>query len=214
MSRRKFGAFSYSKIFAPAIAAVGVVTLSTMNACTPSDRSTASHEAVVTQNALDAEHAEEMLGKEAEAVEAPKFVKMEVPAKKEEVKKDPAKQETAVSSKKPKLTPPATESANQLASRELKVVSEVSRKPAAAGGVFVVQVGAFRVKENAEKLHAKLLSAGFKVDLKTIEHSKNGLLHVVRFEGTQDRAEAETKVLELRTKQEMSAQILKLSADN
>lgn len=56
------------------------------------------------------------------------------------------------------------------------------RKPAsnASGDVgYVVHVGAFRVKDNAERLLSRLQADGFPAALRHINHSKNGELYVV-----------------------------------
>lgn len=89
-----------------------------------------------------------------------------------------------------------------------------TRKPASVrGGVYVIQIGAFKVKENAEKLHEKLKSSGFPVEMRTIEHSKNGTLHLVRLGPVQDKTEAETRAHELKAKfAELEAQIVRLPA--
>jgi cell division septation protein DedD len=244
MSRRKFKFFSYSKMIAPAVAAVGIVTLSTMNACSPSDRSTAAREEVIAQNALDAERAEEQMTKEGDkpAVVAPAAGKHDAKADKAHAKADKKADKahaTAAVPKQPKLKPDhvvdhapvktakadsmhanETAPAAHLAQKELSgspvaahdaghATPSTARKPASiGGGSYVVQVGAFKVKENAEKLQAKLKEAGYKVETQTVEHSKNGLLHLVRFEATTNRAEAETMVEDLHAKHELSAQIL------
>lgn len=86
---------------------------------------------------------------------------------------------------------------------------EAHRRPASvAGGVYVVQVGAFKIKENAEKLQEKLNSAGYHVEMQTMNHSRNGLLHLVRSLPTANRAEAETMLEDLHAKHDMQAQIV------
>lgn len=102
-----------------------------------------------------------------------------------------------------------------LAANAEKSVKETSkRRPASVrSSVYVVQVGAFKVKENAEKLQAKLKESGFPVEMRSVEHSKNGLLHLVRLAPTVNKAEAETMYDELKSKDaEMSAQILRMPA--
>lgn len=100
------------------------------------------------------------------------------------------------------------------ASQDSQVKKAPSRKPASAhGGVYIVQVGAFKVKENAERLHEKLKSSGFPVELRTIEHSKNGTLHLVRFRPSENKSDAEAKAQELKSKfAELETQILRLPA--
>ena len=181
MSRRKLEFAVFGKMFAPAIGAIVIVSLTTMNACTPVDTGLEGQEAMI-QNAA-----------EAEAAEA-KMAEASVPdAKKVEAKKPEAQ---------PKQEKPKAHVAEAKA--------KPARKPASAGGVFVVQIGAFKVKENAEKLQSKLQGAGYNVQMQSIEHSKNGLLHLVRFAPTDNRAEAETMIEDLKAKQDMQAQILNL----
>jgi cell division septation protein DedD len=55
---------------------------------------------------------------------------------------------------------------------------------------YVVQVGTFRVEENAKKLEEKLKAAGLPVMQKKIER-ENGVLFAVRLEPTPNRQEAE-----------------------
>lgn len=95
------------------------------------------------------------------------------------------------------------------------------KKPAAhrkvasvAGGVYVVQLGAFKVKENAERLQAKLAQAGFKVEMHSMEHSTNGMLHLVRSSPMANRAEAESLAQEFKSKESLHAQIVRQPASN
>lgn len=160
--------------------AILLITLSTMNGCTQSDRSTESRDEVIEQNALEAEAAEAQM--------APKAGEEKVVASHETHDK-PTPKKVAHAETKPR-----------------------ARKPASAGGVFVVQVGAFKVKENAERLHQKLSSAGYQVETQMIEHSKNGTLHLVRFHPTSNRAEAQTMIEDLQTKHNLQAQIVTVPA--
>lgn len=220
MRNRKF--FNFGKMVVPAVAAGAVVTLSTMNGCTPGDRSTGAKEEQVMQHAAEAEAAEAQMAKSQPPVgvsQAPEKVAGKEPAKENKPAKEtkPAKEKVA---KKEQKTPEA-KSAAELAKNELTghaenkaataPVKASGRKPASiAGGVFVVQVGAFKVKENADKLHQKLKTAGYPVQLQSIEHSKNGLLHLVRFQPSGSRAEAETVIEDLSAKHDVRAQILNL----
>lgn len=184
MGKRNLEVFAFGKLVAPAVTAVAIVSLATMNACTSSDQSTQGHEAMI-QNAQDAEQAEAQLGQKPAVPEAKMAAKSEGKSHKNAQHKSEASAHSS------------------------------GRAPAsAAGGVFVVQIGAFKMKENAEKLQAKLKEAGYPVELHSIEHSKNGLLHLVRFAPTQNRSDAETLQRDLATKQEMHAQLLALPAAN
>ena len=66
--------------------------------------------------------------------------------------------------------------------------------------VWVVQLGAFRVKENAEKLTAKLKTGGYPVIMHPLNHSKNGQLYVVALEPTPNRTEAQKWQSDLKSK--------------
>lgn len=69
-----------------------------------------------------------------------------------------------------------------------------------ASSVWVVQLGAFRIKENAEKLTATLKTNGYPVLMRPMNHSKNGQLFVVSLEPTPNKAEAQKWQQELKTK--------------
>lgn len=193
MSQSKLISLRFGKWVVPALVSVGVVALGTINACSPSDRSTAAREEVIAQNALDAEHADEQMSKGDKAAAA-----------------DATK--TAAMPKQPKVKPDHKTTKTAAGEAKSSATEKTARQPASAGGTYVVQVGAFKVKENAEKLHALLKEAGYAVDLQTISHSKNGLLHLVRIAPIGNRAEAETMVEDLSAKHELKAQILNLSA--
>ena len=76
--------------------------------------------------------------------------------------------------------------------------------------VYVVQIGAFRVKQNAEKLNEKVKSAGFAVELQQIQHSSNGQLFLVRLNPTADRQAAEEMRKNLKAKIDIDSMILAL----
>jgi cell division protein FtsN len=82
------------------------------------------------------------------------------------------------------------------------------RKIASVGTVYIVQVGAFKVKENAEKVLAQLKAKGFAAEIHTIDHSKNGLLHIVRMQPMSDRSEAHAMVETLREKTQLAAAVM------
>ena len=58
--------------------------------------------------------------------------------------------------------------------------------------------------------HAKLKDAGYPVTMSTLEHSKNGLLHLVRIEPTNNKSEAVTMAETLKTKENLTAQVIAL----
>ena len=57
--------------------------------------------------------------------------------------------------------------------------------------IFIVQVGTFKVEENAKKIAEKLKSAGLPVVQKKIERENGVVLYAVRFEPTPNRVEAD-----------------------
>ncbi len=61
-------------------------------------------------------------------------------------------------------------------------------RPAATGGSYWVQVGAFKETRNAEGLAKTLRAEGFSVQVASVE--RGGTLHVVRVGGFPDRAQA------------------------
>jgi cell division septation protein DedD len=84
-----------------------------------------------------------------------------------------------------------------------------TRKPASAKEmVYVVQFGAFKVKENAEKYLAKLKGDGFPVMMKPLHHSKNGDMFVVRLEPTPNRAEAEQIMAKAQKERSLPGQLI------
>jgi len=187
-----FGRFyfcNFGKLSIPAAFAFVIAMLATVNGCSQSDRSTDAREEVITQNAL-----------EAEAADANLAVKKLEPAKGKVSPEKIAKATKTESSKK---------AAKDLQKGKSEIPSEL-RKPAAAvaGGTYVVQVGAFKVRENADKLREKLAKAGYNVEAQTVEHRQNGTLHLVRFQPTTNRAEAETLIEDLSSKQDLRGQII------
>ncbi len=190
MSRKKKRSL-LGMMIVPAVATGAVVFLSTMNACTPSDHNTELREDAVAKDAAEAEAAEAQAGKDTKA-------------------------STEEKSQASGGAGHSAHTTGTVAAGEKKMTKTAKshRVPASAGGVYVVQVGAFKVKENAEKLQAKLQTAGYQVGMHTIEHSKNGTLHLVQFEPTPNRAEAETQIEELQSKQDLQAQLLVVSANH
>jgi len=71
-------------------------------------------------------------------------------------------------------------------------------KPAAAGGSYWVQVGAFKESKNAEGLARTLRSEGFTVQVASV--TRGEALHVVRVGGFADRGKATAAREELQGK--------------
>lgn len=76
--------------------------------------------------------------------------------------------------------------------------------------VYVVQLGAFKMKANAERFQQSLKDSGYPVIMKELNHSKNGQMFVVRIEPTPNKAEAQTMLSALREKKSLSGQVLAL----
>lgn len=131
---------------------------------------------------------------------------------KHETKAEP-KKEAAESHPAPKAAAWGKPAAAPVAKHdEPKHVERAPASKPAAGAGYVVQVGAFKVKENAEKLTAKLKGAGYTVHMESISHSKNGDLHVVRLEPVATKAAALESVAELKSKESLNAAVIKASA--
>jgi DedD protein len=191
-----------------AVGAFAATTLAFVNGCTQSDRSTGAREEVISQNASEAEAAEERLAME----QASASTKSEVKSAKSSAKSAHAKHEKKEKAAS-KVADNAKKSEQHGAVAKVATDTSVKRHPASvSGGVYVVQVGAFKVKENAEKLQEKLNSAGYHVEMQTMNHSRNGLLHLVRLTPTTNRAEAETMLEDLHAKHDMQAQIITMPA--
>ncbi|MGH7316379.1 MAG: SPOR domain-containing protein, partial [Candidatus Rokuibacteriota bacterium] len=76
--------------------------------------------------------------------------------------------------------------------------SKSAAKPAAPGGGYWVQVGAFKESRNAEGLAKTLRSEGFTVQVTRV--TRDEPLHVVRVGGYPDRSRATTARAELQGK--------------
>ncbi|HVK60143.1 MAG TPA: SPOR domain-containing protein [Bdellovibrionales bacterium] len=103
---------------------------------------------------------------------------------------------------------PASAKKHEKVAKAKKSVEKTQRQPAAFTGDYVVQVGAFKVKENAERLNTRLQGEGFKTSMRAINHSKNGELYLVHLNPTKDRSEADTWAAELKAKS-FSSQIIR-----
>lgn len=71
------------------------------------------------------------------------------------------------------------------------VPKATAKKAKAVDSVYVVQVGTFKVEENAKNIVAKLKSAGLPVFQKKVERGGGAVLYAVRLEPTSNRKEAE-----------------------
>ncbi|MES2964132.1 MAG: SPOR domain-containing protein [Bdellovibrionota bacterium] len=87
-------------------------------------------------------------------------------------------------------------------------VTKTLKAHSAASSVYIVQVGAFKVKDNALKLEEKLKGSGFPVRMREVNHSKNGMLYVVQFEPTPNRDEADAWRSQVKAKASLDAQLV------
>ena len=76
--------------------------------------------------------------------------------------------------------------------------------------VYVVQIGAFKIKENADKLHTQLKTAGYPVVIKPGTGSKSSSFHLVRLEPTTNKDEAQQMLETLKTKENLQPALLVL----
>jgi cell division septation protein DedD len=107
------------------------------------------------------------------------------------------------------------EKADEALSSQTKKFSKKSdttkknRAPAAARETvssFIVSIGAYRIKENAEKIFNQLKTEGFPVTLQA--KGKEGNLYLVQLTPTSDKEQAQKWADQLKTKSSIAAQIL------
>lgn len=171
------------------------------------------------QNAREAEQAEEEFAQLAAKDETPKAEKPgktekknQKTAKAEKSEKKSEKSEKKAVAKAETKTEKKVEAKKVEAKAESKAETKEARVPAsthetqepkhAASGsrVWTVQLGAFKVKENAEKLTAQLKGAGFPVMMVGKEGSKSGELYLVHLEPTPNKSEAQKWQTDLKLK--------------
>lgn len=97
---------------------------------------------------------------------------------------------------------------NKLSKRSI-ASSKGARKKSAAESIYVVQVGTFKLEENANKIEAKLKSAGLPVFQKKIERA-GSTFYTVRIEPTPNRSEAEKFVSSIKAATGESSLILSI----
>lgn len=133
-----------------------------------------------------------------------------VPAVAHEAPKAEAKVEPAVVHAAQPAPQPASEpkAVTTVAANVTAPAAKISKPAKAAASVYIVQVGAFRIKDNALKLEEKLKGSGFPVRMKEVNHSKNGLLYVVQFEPTPNRDEADAWRSQVKAKASLESQLV------
>lgn len=164
-------------------------------ACSNSEQAAYMERTSIEANALEAEQAEqefaelaakESAGEDTHSSHGATEGKKEKSATKKVAKQEAPKTEKRKPAHEPGHTP----------SRKVASVQQTGSQ----SSVWVVQLGAFRVKENAEKLTTKLKTNGYPVMMRPMNHSKNGELFVVSLEPTPNKAEAQKWQQELKTK--------------
>lgn len=85
------------------------------------------------------------------------------------------------------------------------------RQPASigtAGKTYIVQIGAFTKKENAERLSAQLKAKNYPVFVKTLDHQSLGQMYLVRLNPFTDRAEANRFATQLTNSEKLKPTII------
>ena len=73
---------------------------------------------------------------------------------------------------------------------------------------YIVQIGAFTKRENAEKLHEQLRAKNYPVILKELQHEKFGPMFLVRLEPTTQKDEAQKKLADLKRNENLEPTLL------
>lgn len=73
---------------------------------------------------------------------------------------------------------------------------------------YIVQIGAFTKRENAEELLKKLKSKHYPVFIKTLNHEKHGQMFLVRLSPYEDRFEADRQLSRLKDSEHLSPILL------
>jgi|GEM_PF-4864978 len=185
-----------------AVIALFAFAMLPFSACSSnSDQAAYMQSSSAEQNAREAEQAEEefaqLASKDQEAPKAEKKThKAEKTAKAEKAEKV-EKKSVAKAEKKHESKVVAKEETREPASTH---ESHEVKHAASSQRVWTVQLGAFKVKENAEKLTAKLKGEGFPVMMVGKEGSKSGELYLVHLEPTPNKTEAEKWQTDLKLK--------------
>lgn len=196
-----------------ALVAIVILGVMPFSACSNGEQSGYMQSSTAEQNLREAELAEQEFADLAaqesngDEVLAP-HVRSAKTAKKEITKKDASKKETTKAVAKHDVKAPAKHAAPAKHETDMQAVAKhemATRTPASkeiakpfqpahqsvkGTAAYTVQLGAFKVKENAEKLTAKLKGDGYPVLMRPINHSKNGELFLVQLEPTPNKNEA------------------------
>lgn len=175
------------RVIVLAAASCALVTLTFASGCSEENHRPALARSTMEQNAREAEEADNVLSSE----------------------KSESHGDTKASKKKAGKAA-STKTAKTASTKTTKSKAKAERTPAsAASSVYVVHVGAFRVKENAERMFEKVKGAGFPSTMRQMNHSKNGDLYVVALEPTPNKTEAETWMNDLKSKVAIQSHMVK-----
>lgn len=88
-----------------------------------------------------------------------------------------------------------------------------SAKPQATGpGTYLVQVGSFKDKQNADEMQKALQKKGYNVTVRTTSHSKLGQLYVVQLQPVDNAGKASTLVEQIKHEEKVKPIIVRTGA--
>lgn len=111
----------------------------------------------------------------------------------------PAKPKVAA----PPAKPPATAAA----------VGSASASAGAGATKYVVQIGSFSQRENADGIQQQLLKKGYEVMVRTITHEKFGRLYIVQLAPVYDANKAQSLVSKVKQEANVQPMVIKLPTD-
>lgn len=86
-------------------------------------------------------------------------------------------------------------------------------KPAATHGTrYIVQIGSFTQRQNADNIQQSLLQKGYEVVVRTINHAKFGKLYVVQLASVNDARKAESLMASVRKEANVKPMLVKVPA--
>lgn len=124
------------------------------------------------------------------------------------VQPDPAPAKSAVSRQQP---PPAHP--RQASVAPSAPVSKSAAKAASPTGTrYVVQIGSFKQRQNADNIQQTLLQKGYEVIVRTTTHPNFGRLYVVQLAPVSDQRKAESLMTNVRKETSVKPMLLKVSS--
>ena len=86
-------------------------------------------------------------------------------------------------------------------------------KPAVSQGTrYIVQIGSFTQRQNADNIQQSLLQKGYEVVVRTINHAKFGKLYVVQLASVNDARKAESLMARVRKEANVKPMLVKVPA--